>query len=236
MSDSRSDSVAYFMRHPESTSNIGERNLDDETPLTEFGKAQIDHIFDFIQEKDIHHVVCSPADRTFGALMEKWHPDIPVLVSPYFSEWKRARCLKNLDRKDPEYVRIKRRRINEFGPDFVPLQGEETWETILTRLYRGFALVRDLESPRTLVLTHHHHALMRLAYVIAGEIEMMFNNVHHYDVEQFPQDFVSIFKGLYASSRMHNLRYLEFRYGQKYDSEKLGWNWEVGSDLPTVHS
>jgi broad specificity phosphatase PhoE len=222
---------AWLMRHPKSVANAGGLNGDDLTPLAPEGLAQVPLIFDFIQKNDIEHVVCSPADRTFGAMMESWNPDIKLSVVPFFGEWKRADKVKKLLRTDPLAIEVKRRRLEEFGPDFIPYPGEETWEQTLRHLYYGFQYVQELECDRSLVLMHRHRAMQAVSYVLAGGVQMRFNNILEYDAETFPQEFVSFFKAFDRIVKFNNTDYLELVYKKRFGSDEECWNWDVGQKL-----
>ncbi len=225
-----SDITAWLMRHPESQANVGGKNQDDETPLTTYGLEQIKYIFSFIKENDVQHVVCTPADRTFGAMMEQWDSSIALSTMPFFGEWKRADTVRTLERSHPEAQRIKKRRIEEFGPDFQPLPGEESWEATILGLFRGFQYLRDLDLERVLVLTHRHRAMQALSYVLAGGVEFRFGALD-YDPEQFPQEFVSFFKAFDRVAKFGNTNYLKLQYHKRFGSDELCWNWDVGRTL-----
>jgi broad specificity phosphatase PhoE len=224
------DITGWLMRHPECEANVGGMNQDDLTPLTPLGLQQTESIFTFIKKNDVQHVVCTHADRTFAAMMEQWDSSIALSKMPFFGEWKRADAVKKLNRADPEAKRIKLRRLEEFGPDFQPLKGEESWENILLYLYRGFQYLRDLECQRVLVLTHRHRAMQALAYVLAGGVELRFN-VLEYDVSVFPREFVSFFKAFDKIARFENTDYFELKYQKRFDSDERCWNWNLGRKL-----
>ena len=232
--------TAYFMRHPQTTQNVGGENLDERTPLTERGWEQAEHIFEFIERERIQHVICSPADRTFGVLMEKRRSDIPVSVSPLFREWSRADKLREFQKegvsKDDSRIKaIKLNRILNFGPDFNPLPGEEGWGDVLGIMNGGLKFVRDIalehDPPleRLLVLTHRHRALMYKAFISAGmkamdEPMLRILGTH-------PLLFPELFKLMDANYRFDNTDYLEFYYGQLYGKETSGWSIDIGKKI-----
>jgi hypothetical protein len=151
-------------------------------------------------------------------------------MSPFFQEWKRADGIKGRLRSDPYVQATKRRRVEEFGPDFAPLPGEEFWEETLAFLYGGLEMIQALDASRVLVLTHRHRALMYLAYILAGGVQKDLGELI-YDFERFPTEFVSFFKAFDAHAKFDNVNFLEFEYRERFGSDEVCWNWNAGQKI-----
>lgn len=219
MSDTDEDKVVYVMRHPECYSNVGGTNDDDNTRLTPKGERQVPGIIRFIHRKKIQFIITSMALRTLEVMI-KDRAGLPMVSSPLFGEWPRADWVRGKKWDEPFVSDIKDRRLAEFGPDFVPLSGEQSWDEKIKSLEAGFRFLQALEQRRVLILGHRYTSLMQKVRVLVGSFD--------------PVLFPFVFRMLDKTSMFENTDYFEFVYTNLYRSEQMGWRCRDGKQIETV--
>lgn len=217
--------VVHLARHTQSKSNVDGINRDKISPLTEKGLNQeMPAVTHRALQLDIDCVISSEADRAFIPLMNLvGMKKIPAIMNvPYFNEFRRPAWTIG-EQRTPEIEAAVHRRIAEFGPGYVPEDGEETFEETVDTVWGGLDYIRDLarqqkhrrkpEWKRFLVFSHGLRIRQIRAMILAqGDLEM----------------FAWIFRSMWDVAGYENGGFSTIWHGFKFRSDVRCWNMEDG--------
>lgn len=138
------DVVCHLVRHTQSKDNVDGIKRGQKTPLSEKGRVQeMPAVTQRVQTMNVDCVLSSEADRAFLQLMDvvgtkKVHAKMNV---PVFNEFRHPTWIINKERT-AKVEAASHRRIAEFGPGYVPDEGEESFEETVGIIWDGLNYIR----------------------------------------------------------------------------------------------
>lgn len=217
----------FCARHPESVANAGGINLGNTAELTEKGQQQAVHIFERLAALNVEIIVASTASRTFGAVHKLARANgMECIGTDRFLEWRRPACTIGTRSSDPEMRETLDRRINEFGPGYVPHDGEETWEETVQLIENGLyflrTLARDLGKRRIGLVGHCLRMQQIYCRILIGRCD--------------PHLLPLLFRAMHARTGVPNGGIMHFWYGNEFRTNVRNWNVEIADAtyLPEV--
>ena len=208
--------IVHPVRHPHSKGNEDNANYGIETPLTQKGFEQIAFITEKAKRLGIDHIACSSAQRTFEPVTQiAKELSVGVTSTSNLLEWRRPASTIGKKNDDPEVQKILKRRINEFGPGYVPCDGEETFEETVEIISHLLFSFLSLKARNVLAIVHCLRYMQVKSYIDAqGNLEL----------------FAFLFKNKFRIAGFNNASFAPpIWYGHPYgEPDEMCWNYEEG--------
>ena len=208
------DLEVFAFRHPESNDNVDHKHRGIRTRLSARGKRQIKPLVNKALELEVTCLVCSKADRAYEPLVAtaKKH-GLPIVADEVFNEFRRPSSSIGKYSDDPRVAPLLRRRIEEFGPDYLPSEDEESGlENIMliqSGLDRLLTISREFGATRLGYLGHGLRRRQVDAWIRAkGDVNL----------------YAQLFKNSYDVVGDENAALMRFWHGHPYkDTSRRCW-------------
>lgn len=211
----------FYARHPEKARAQGE-NYDSTAQLTEKGKQQAKFLIERFHALGVLHVVTSTATRAIGpALTHASELGMEAIGSDLFLEWRRPTATKGVHHSDPSVYPSLSRRLMEFGPDYVALDGEESWDEAQYIVERQLQFLLEYAKnagvTRVGVIGHGLRMRMLCCRVMLGSFD--------------PDVLPALFRVVHQTTGIEEAAMIRFWYGRHFRTAVRGWNMELGDNL-----
>lgn len=212
------DVEVFIVRHPESKANVEDANYGNTTPLSEKGLKQLPFITEHASKFDINCIMSSEADRAVLPVLDisLQHGLLAKKMNPFFNEFRRPRWTVGKSNKDPDVAEALRRRINDFGPGYEVMDGEESFTETAQIIQAGLdhilEVARSEDFRRILLLTHGLRARQIYSWIFAaGDRDF----------------FAKLFKATYRLGGYENCGFMHIWHGYPFRETEKCWNIEL---------
>lgn len=159
----------YFVRHGESTSNIGQGPYDPDSSLTEEGRKQADVIAERCSHLRFETVLCSTLRRareTTEAITRV--VGTPVEYSDLFVEKRRPSAMSGMDKTSDEWSAMLDEVTRNFSNPGYRHSDEDNFEDLRERAGRALDMLAARDEEALLVVTHANFLRVMLARALFG--------------------------------------------------------------------
>lgn len=160
----------YFIRHAESTSNVGAYYSTPEDPLTEVGREQALFVAERFSKIPIDIILCSSMQRAKETgLIISGKIQKPLNMSDLLRERRRSTEISG-QRKDNDTAATAVEVIyKNFHQDDFRFSNEENFTDLKERAGEALSLLASLPEKNVLVITHGFFLKILMAYMVFGE-------------------------------------------------------------------
>lgn len=170
MSDLNIEKTVYFVRHGQSEANVAPIIQPPDSPLTEKGRKQADHIAERVSKLKFEALIVSPALRAkeTAEAIAKVTGKVPE-YSDLFVERIKPVSINGKSYEDKQAVKIWGEWSRSLYTPGMKVEDGENFDEITVRVDKALAFLKDRAEQSFVVVTHGYFLRAIIAQILLGD-------------------------------------------------------------------